>query len=100
VHTAPPQCAGDPGRLDVVCAAAGMALAVPSGTSILEAVRGAGLAVPVACPDARCGACETRVLEGEAEHRDAVLTAEERASGETMMICVSRATTPSLVLDL
>jgi ferredoxin len=56
--------------------------------------------VPVACPDARCGACETRVLEGEAEHRDAVLTPEERASGETMMICVSRARTPGLVLDL
>jgi ferredoxin len=77
-----------------------MALAVPSRTSVLEAVRGAGPSVPVACPDARCGACETRVLEGEAEHRDAVLTAEERASGVTMMICVSRATTASLVLDL
>jgi ferredoxin len=98
--SAAPQRAGDPGRLDVVCAAAGLALAVPVGTSILDAVRGAGLAVPAACPDARCGACETRVLEGVAEHRDAVLTAEERAVGETMMICVSRAVTPSLVLDL
>ena len=97
---AAPQRAGDPGRLDVLCAAAGMALAVPANTSILEAVRGAGLAVPVACPDARCGACETRVLDGVPEHRDAVLTAEERAFGETMMICVSRAMTPSLVLDL
>ena len=98
--SAAPQRAGELGQFDVVCAAAGMALAVPVDISILEAVRGAGLAVPVACPDARCGACETRVLEGVAEHRDAVLTAEERAVGETMMICVSRATTPSLVLDL
>jgi len=47
-----------------------------------------------------CGACETRVLEGKPDHRDAVLTGEERAFGETMMICVSRARTPWLVLDL
>jgi ferredoxin len=88
------------GRLDVVCAAAGMVLDVPPGTSILEAVRQAGLAVPPACTDGRCAACETRVLEGEPDHRDVVLTDEERRCGETMMICVSRATTPSLVLDL
>ncbi|WP_369256890.1 2Fe-2S iron-sulfur cluster-binding protein [Geodermatophilus amargosae] len=98
--TAAPEPAGDPGRIDVVCAAAGTALAVPPGTSILAAVRRAGLEVPAACPDASCGMCETRVLEGRPDHRDGVLTAEERASGETMMICVSRATTARLVLDL
>jgi ferredoxin len=98
--TAAPDRAGDVGRLDVVCAAAGIALAVPPDTSILEAVRRAGLAVPAACSDGRCGGCETRVLEGEPDHRDGVLTAEERAFGETMMICVSRSVTPCLVLDL
>lgn len=91
---------GDARRIDVVCAVAGIVLGVPPGTSILEAVRQAGLEVPPACGDGRCAACETRVLEGEAEHRDAVLTDEERRCGETMMICVSRAATPSLVLDL
>jgi hypothetical protein len=44
--------------------------------------------------------CETRVLDGEPDHRDAVLTAEERSSGETMMICVSGARGTRLVLDL
>jgi ferredoxin len=87
-------------RLEVVCAAAGMTLVVPPDTSILDAVRGAGLAVPVPCVDARCGACETRVLEGVPDHRDGILTREERMFGETMMICVSRATPPWLVLDL
>ncbi len=86
--------------LRVVCAVAEMALAVPPDTSVLEAVRRAGLEVPAPCPDARCGECETRVLEGEPDHRDGVLTREERAFGETMMICVSRARTPRLVLDL
>ena len=98
--TAAPDRAGDVGRLDVVCAAAGMTVVVPANSSILEAVRRAGLEVPAACVDARCGACETRVLRGEPDHRDGVLTGEERAFGETMMICVSRARTPWLVLDL
>ncbi len=95
-----PERPDDAGDLRVDCAAAGVALAVPAGTSVLEAVRRAGLAVPSACGDGRCGACETRVLEGEPDHRDGVLTVEERAVGETMMICVSRARTPRLVLDL
>jgi ferredoxin len=98
--TAAPDRAGDIPRLDVVCAEAGIAIVVPPDLSILEAVRRAGLEVPASCGDAGCGACETRVLEGEPDHRDGVLTGEERAFGETMMICVSRARTPWLVLDL
>ena len=97
---AAPEHVEDLGRLEVVCAAAGMSVAVPPDTSILEAVRRAGLEVPAVCADGLCGACETRVLEGRPDHRDGVLTGEERAFGETMMICVSRASTPWLVLDL
>ena len=40
------------------------------------------------------------MLAGVPEHRDSLLTAEERAAGDTMMICVSRARTPRLVLEL
>jgi ferredoxin len=84
----------------VVCATAGLDLVVPPGASILDVVRNAGLPVAGPCQDGSCGACETRVLEGEPEHRDAVLTAEERATGEMMMICVSGAHGDRLVLDL
>ena len=84
----------------VLCAAAGLALEVPPGASILAAVRAAGLPVPGPCADGRCGACETRVLDGVPDHHDAVLTAEERHLGETMMICVSGARGDHLVLDL
>jgi len=87
-------------RLEVRCAAAAVTLVVSPDTSILDAVRAAGLEVPTACADGTCGACETRVFDGEPDHRDGVLTGEERAFGETMMICVSRARTPWLVLDL
>jgi ferredoxin len=86
--------------LQVVCETAGTVLQVPAGTSILQAVREAGLDVTAPCADGLCGTCETRVLEGCPDHRDALLTAEERASGDTMLICVSRARTPRLVLDL
>ena len=90
----------DTAPVQVVCETAGIVLLVPPGTSILQAVRTAGLEVAAACGDGLCGSCETRVLDGEPDHRDALLTAAERAAGDIMMICVSRARTPSLVLDL
>jgi len=52
------------------------------------------------CTEGYCGTCETRVLEGTPEHRDTVLSDEERASNEIMMVCVSRALTAGLTLDL
>ena len=86
--------------VQVVCENAGRVLLVPPGTSILQAVRDAGLDVRPPCADGLCGTCETRILDGEPDHRDALLTAEERAFGDTMLICVSGARTPRLVLDL
>ena len=90
----------DAGPVQIVCEAAGRVVLVPPGTSILQAVREAGLDVTPACADGLCGRCETRVLDGEPDHRDSLLTAEEHASGDTMLICVSGAGTPRLVLDL
>ena len=86
--------------VQVVCETAGRVLLVPPGTSILQAVRDAGLEVTSPCANGLCGTCETRILDGEPDHRDGLLTPEERASGDTMLICVSRARTPRLVLDL
>lgn len=55
--------------------------------------------MPNDCRDGICGSCETEVLDGEAEHRDYVLTEKERREGGTMMVCVSRARGQRLVLD-
>lgn len=52
------------------------------------------------CRRGTCGTCEVAVLEGEVEHRDSVLTPLEQADGAVMMVCVSRAACPRLVLDL
>jgi ferredoxin-NADP reductase len=73
---------------------------VPADKSILEAVEAAGITVLSSCRNGQCGTCETAVLEGVPDHRDTFLSAEERARGDTMLICVSRALTDRLVLDL
>ncbi|MFP3986084.1 PDR/VanB family oxidoreductase [Streptomyces sp. E11-3] len=78
----------------------GLTLTVPPHRSILQTVEAAGVQVLSSCTQGTCGTCETDILEGEADHRDSLLTAEEQAAHETMMICVSRCRGPRLVLDL
>ncbi|WP_274579782.1 2Fe-2S iron-sulfur cluster-binding protein [Streptomyces sp. E5N91] len=87
-------------EFEVVLARSGRTVAVPPGVSVLDAVREAGVEVLYSCTEGTCGTCETEVVEGEPDHRDSVLTEEERAAGETMLICVSRCRGRRLVLDL
>ncbi len=87
-------------NLTVELARTGLTLTVPPGRSILAAVRDVLPDVPYSCEEGFCGACETVVLAGQPEHRDEVLSEAERDAGKTMMICVSRAATPRLTLDL
>ncbi len=75
-------------------------LAVAPGETILDVVLNAGIDVPHSCMEGVCGTCETRVLGGMPDHRDVVLSKEEQARGDMMMICCSGAKTPTLVLDL
>lgn len=89
---------GDGTPFDVICGS--RRFTVPPGKSILQTLRDGGLDVPSSCEEGICGTCETRVLAGEPEHRDFLLTEEERAAGGSMMLCVSRSRTPELVLDL
>lgn len=93
--------AGSPDtEFEAVLARSGRTVAVPPGVSVLDAVRAAGVEVLFSCTEGTCGTCETDVVEGEPDHRDSVLTDEERAAGETMLICVSRCRGRRLVLDL
>ncbi|MEU3885490.1 PDR/VanB family oxidoreductase [Streptomyces sp. NPDC029041] len=85
---------------EVELARSGRTLTVAPDVSVLDAVRAAGAEVLYSCTEGTCGTCETDVLGGEPDHRDSVLTDDERAAGETMMICVSRCRGKRLVLDL
>ncbi|POX41379.1 PDR/VanB family oxidoreductase [Streptomyces sp. Ru72] len=87
-------------EFEVVLSRSGRTLTVPANVSVLDTVRAAGVEVLYSCTEGTCGTCETDVLEGTPDHRDSVLTDEERDSGETMMICVSRCRGARLVLDL
>lgn len=78
----------------------GRRVQVPSGTSALDALRGEGLTLKSSCEGGSCGTCEVRVLAGVPDHRDDVLTEEEHAENDAMMICVSRSLTPELRLDV
>ncbi len=78
----------------------GVTLSVPPDKSILATIQGAGLIVPCSCEEGTCGTCETGVIDGVPDHRDSVLSAAEQASNKVLMICVSRAKSERLVLDL
>ncbi|MEO8523493.1 MAG: PDR/VanB family oxidoreductase [Caldimonas sp.] len=87
------------GEFRVELARSKLSLVVPADLSILEVLEANGVKVPFSCREGLCRTCETTVCEGEVEHRDYVLSAEERAESRTMMVCVSRAKSPVLVLD-
>ncbi|WIX82820.1 PDR/VanB family oxidoreductase [Amycolatopsis carbonis] len=85
---------------EVELTVSGLTVTVPPGKSVLKAVEEAGVRVRYSCEQGTCGTCETEVVAGTPEHRDSLLDEEERAEGKTMMICVSRAACPRLVLAL
>ena len=92
--------AGGEREFDVVLARAGITVHVPANRSIFDAIQDAGISMMGSCKEGICGTCETFVLEGTPDHRDSVLNDDEKASNETMMVCVSRACTDQLVLDI
>ena len=85
---------------EVYLANSHLTLTVPPDRSILSVVDEAGVGVLSSCGEGTCGTCETAVLEGDPDHRDSVLDADQREAGDCMMICVSRSCTSRLVLSL
>ncbi|WP_281662962.1 Rieske 2Fe-2S domain-containing protein [Paraburkholderia fungorum] len=75
-------------------------LKVVAGVTVLQTLRNHGIDVPSSCEQGVCGTCRTRVIEGTPLHRDDFLTPQERAAGDCMLVCVSRAATGTLTLDL
>jgi ferredoxin-NADP reductase len=88
------------GGYSVEIASSGRLFDIPPGKTILTVLRDAGFVVPSSCEQGVCGACETRLLSGQADHRDAILTQSERDANETIMICCSGSKGGRLVLDL
>jgi ferredoxin-NADP reductase len=86
--------------IEVELAQSGRTFTVPHDQSILQVLLDAGIDADASCEEGTCGTCEVMVLDGVPEHHDVVLTESERQAGDCMMICVSRAKTRCLKLDL
>jgi vanillate O-demethylase ferredoxin subunit len=91
--------AGD-GSFELVLAQSGRTLTVSAHQTILDVLIDSGCDPMFDCQRGECGVCTTRVIEGEIEHRDHVLSPRERAAGDVIQTCVSRCRGPRLVLDL
>ncbi|WP_233270397.1 PDR/VanB family oxidoreductase [Chachezhania sediminis] len=85
---------------EVELASSGKVYTIPAGRTIIEVLEEAGEDLVYDCQRGDCGICQTDVLDGIPDHRDVVLTDAERASNAVMQICVSRAKSPRLKLDL
>jgi len=85
---------------EVFAATSGITVQVLENQSIVEALALAGLKVCVSCRQGICGSCLTDVLDGEPDHRDSYLTDEEKADGDQILLCCSRAKSARLVIDL
>jgi len=85
---------------EVELAYSGTTLVVPPDRSVLDVIEESGTLVLSSCQSGTCGTCETRVLEGEVDHRDSILTPDQQAANDVMYVCVSRAVSARLVLEL
>lgn len=74
----------------------GEQVAIPADATILDTLRSKGYRVPSSCESGTCGTCKSELIDGEADHRDLVLSDEEK--GHYIMICVSRAKSEELVI--
>src|SRR5438046_2573064 len=91
---------GHMGGFWVELARSGEEYFIPEGKKILEVLYEAGVDVDYSCELGICGACETRVISGTPEHHDSVLSEEEQATNERVMICCCGCKTERLVLEL
>ena len=88
------------GAFTVVLAKSNRTFTIPPDRSILDTLSEQGVSIYSSCREGICGSCETRVIEGDIEHRDSVLSPDERQRNQSIMLCVSRAKSDTLVLDL
>jgi vanillate O-demethylase ferredoxin subunit len=87
-------------EFEIEIASTGAVLLVPADKSILDVLRENDLDVATACEEGVCGTCATGLLAGEAEHRDMVLSDEEKDNNTFITVCCSRAKSGRLKLDL
>ena len=88
------------GSFKVVLSRSNKVLEIPAGKSILRVLKENDVAISSSCEQGACGTCVVRLLAGEPVHQDIYLTETEKRQGKLIATCVSRSSSPELVLDL
>jgi vanillate monooxygenase ferredoxin subunit len=78
----------------------GQLITIPADKTVVEALRAAGIDIPVSCEQGVCATCLTNIVSGVPDHRDLILTKQEHESGKIFTPCVSRALSDILVIDV
>jgi len=86
--------------VEVMCQRSNLMIHVPADMSILDCLEKSGIDVANACREGVCGSCEVAVIEGIPEHRDSLRTGDMLDDVSSLLVCVSRAKTTQLVLDV
>lgn len=90
--------AGEP--FTVFAALSGKTTEVAADETILTALQRHGIDVETACRNGVCGSCLTEVIDGRPDHRDMVLTDDEKASNKRIAVCCSRSKSKHLTLKI
>ncbi|MGB1237961.1 MAG: PDR/VanB family oxidoreductase [Pseudomonadales bacterium] len=98
--SAAPVDSSDDKAFEIELSSSGERLSVAPEQSILEVLQAAGHSIDTMCKEGLCGSCEVEMLGGEADHRDSVLSDDEKAEQSVLMVCCSRAKSDVIVLDL
>lgn len=78
----------------------GESFEIPADRSILSVLTDNGIDVFKSCEEGICGSCVSGVLDGVPDHRDNCLSAADKEAGDQMALCVSRAKSSKLVIEL
>ena len=85
---------------EVVLSKSKKTIMVDKDATIIDALLMNNIKVDYTCLQGTCGTCITNVIEGEIDHKDAILSEEEKMACNKICLCVSRAKNDKIVLDL
>lgn len=88
------------GEFEVVLQKSGQSFIIPPDQSIAQILVKNCIKIEISCEQGVCGACKTKVIEGDIEHKDLFLFDDEKEKNDCTMICVSRAKSKKIILDL
>ena len=91
---------GDDVPFTLIAQRSGVTLTVAADRTILETLEAAGIEAASSCCAGVCATCLTEVICGVPDHRDMVLTVDEKAGNQRIAICCSRSRSRTLVLDI